>query len=479
MTVLNVLDYGATGDGLVANEAPYIQSALDVAAGTGGTVYVPAGVYLLQAALEIGDDTLLCCDPGVVIRRNANSMNLLMNADRSVALYGGNHDIAVVGGLWDMNRAAYPTSGNGMIFGHCDRVTVEGATITGVHDDHHIEFNAVRCGRITGCVFTDFSRTRASEAVQLDLMKGVAQYPYGNAYDNTPCDDVLIEGCRFAGHLTRGIGTHSSTAGFYHTSIRIIGNHFEDLTGEPVLGLQWEHVVVMGNVAAVTGAAVYTNCVNVVAIGNVGIADTVGGPPPSIPNGTAAGDVLTWDAVSSAYVPRQPSAAPSGSVAFPVAGYTGAGASTEQMVSRKVYAKRITLASPALIASIGAYVQSDGVDHVGGLVAALYSDVAGAPGKILAASPMCSVDLLLQSAAGTQTPTPRWLDRAIGVTVPAGDYWIAVMDAGTSSQRTVIRKDSGGSDRTYTSGGNWAADWNRYTPTTTTDRYCIRASLAA
>jgi hypothetical protein len=48
----NVLDYGATGDGTVANEQPFIQAAIDAAfAAGGGVVRVPAGTYRTTAQI--------------------------------------------------------------------------------------------------------------------------------------------------------------------------------------------------------------------------------------------------------------------------------------------------------------------------------------------------------------------------------------------------------------------------------------------
>ena len=42
----NVLDYGATGDG-VTDDATGIQAAITAAAVAGGAVYLPSGVYLM------------------------------------------------------------------------------------------------------------------------------------------------------------------------------------------------------------------------------------------------------------------------------------------------------------------------------------------------------------------------------------------------------------------------------------------------
>ena len=52
---------GVVGDG-VADDAPAIQAAIDVAAGRGGTVYLPAGRYRLAAALRARSGVTLAGD---------------------------------------------------------------------------------------------------------------------------------------------------------------------------------------------------------------------------------------------------------------------------------------------------------------------------------------------------------------------------------------------------------------------------------
>src|SRR5262245_37633068 len=64
-TVLNVSEFGAVGDG-VADDGPAFQSALDALADAGGgTLFVPAGLYLINtpvikdfAALNDGSITI-------------------------------------------------------------------------------------------------------------------------------------------------------------------------------------------------------------------------------------------------------------------------------------------------------------------------------------------------------------------------------------------------------------------------------------
>lgn len=152
-------------------------------------------------------------------------------------------------------------------------------------------------------------------------------------------------------------------------------------------------------------------------------------------------------------------------------GYNTAGGTTETMTSKKVYAKKITVSSAGLLVSVGAYVKDDGADHVGALHVALFEDNAGTPRKILAYNFPAGTSLLPETAASTTAA--RWIEIPLAAPVAATDYWIAVMDSSTSP--LVIHKDASGSDRTYTSGGAWIADWGFYSPTTTTDKYSIRA----
>ena len=154
------------------------------------------------------------------------------------------------------------------------------------------------------------------------------------------------------------------------------------------------------------------------------------------------------------------------------AGYNTAGGTDETMTQYRVYTKKITLASAAWITSIGAHLKTNGT-NVGSVSTALYLDTAGDPSQILAYSGVTATDVYPQDSGGT---TYRWLHRAMSYYATAGDYWLAVMDT-SAAGRLVIAKDGSGSDRYYTSGGAWFADWTFYAPTTTTDRYSIRASL--
>ena len=73
--VVNVKDKGAKGDGKTDDTAS-IQAAIDAVAGTGGTVLVPDGVYLIDATakprLSLKDDMTLKLADGATLKAIPN-----------------------------------------------------------------------------------------------------------------------------------------------------------------------------------------------------------------------------------------------------------------------------------------------------------------------------------------------------------------------------------------------------------------------
>ncbi|MBQ8332778.1 MAG: endopolygalacturonase [Clostridia bacterium] len=99
---VNVKHLGAAGDG-IADDAPAIQSALDMAE-NGGKVYIPAGNYRIGRTLYIGDGTTIWAEPDArlfVCEKTPKKRGDFLLSNRDPA--GGNRDISVIGGTWDGN----------------------------------------------------------------------------------------------------------------------------------------------------------------------------------------------------------------------------------------------------------------------------------------------------------------------------------------------------------------------------------------
>ena len=235
---------------------PAIQALLDSAnTAGGGEVYIPAGTYLVSQVLEIGSDTHLRLNQGATIKRGSNTINaLLINKhDGTTGGYGQARNIRVSGGVWDGNGSVHTSNITIISFGHAENVVVEDTVVTNtVGTWHLIEFNAVRGGRISRCEFSH-SLTGTTEYVQLDLAINSGAFPWFGPWDNTPCQDIVIEGCYFHDGLSAGvsaIGSHSATAGYPHSQINIHGNTFRGQFEKAIKPYDWTDLTISGNTIA-------------------------------------------------------------------------------------------------------------------------------------------------------------------------------------------------------------------------------------
>lgn len=111
-------------------------------------------------------------------------------------------------------------------------------------------------------------------------------------------------------------------------------------------------------------------------------------------------------------------------------------------------------------------------DQVSDWIAYILTDVAGAPGIVIAAS-RAGGTLLDSASGGAGDGVSRTLQIPLAGKLTPGTYWIGLMQVSTASS-VQITYDTGGSDRKATAGGVWAWDWGWYTPTTTSNEYGFR-----
>lgn len=256
--VYDVKQLGAAGDG-VADDAPVIQSALNAARDAGGgLVLIPPGTYKLATLpLRIYRKTHLRALPGAVLQRGvAGTMLLNGDAGQSFGAYSGHGDLTIEGGVWDCKATTFTASAMCMSIGHAENVVIRDLTIKDVSGYHGIEINSTRHAVIRNCRglgYYDPGGRDFSEFIQPDLAKGSAYFGGFGPYDDTPCVDILIEGCVTGPSGTagttawpRGIGSHSASPSKTHKGIRVRDCRFEDCSQFAIGAYTWEGAVFSG-----------------------------------------------------------------------------------------------------------------------------------------------------------------------------------------------------------------------------------------
>jgi parallel beta-helix repeat protein len=224
---INVKDspYSAKGDGST-NDTAAIQRAITAKAGTGGTVFVPAGTYMISAttSLSMGSNMTLSLDPGAVLQAIPNSSGtyriLNIVGVSSVRVTGG----ALVG---DRNTRSSSCGDSGVaiqVNGSSD-VTVDGTAVRdtcgdGVYltgSNRNVTFSNMtlgNCGRngfgiVQGTGITVQGCT-ISGTNGLDPQLGVDVEPN----PGQTVSGLLVDRCTVTGNAGGGIGLGPSTSNY-------------------------------------------------------------------------------------------------------------------------------------------------------------------------------------------------------------------------------------------------------------------------
>ena len=154
-------------------------------------------------------------------------------------------------------------------------------------------------------------------------------------------------------------------------------------------------------------------------------------------------------------------------------GYNTVGASYEAATAGRVFAKKVTLANPALLTDIEVYIKITADVDAGQWFAFLWDDNgSGTAPKHLLLSMGVSRNLVLEeTSAGPRDP--RWFGIPVGRWLTAGDWWIGWQLFDTDLN---IAYDTGGSDPYMVPTNPQIGDWGLWTPTNSTRTYSVRAN---
>lgn len=192
-----------------------------------------------------------------------------------------------------------------------------------------------------------------------------------------------------------------------------------------------------------------------------------------LPVGTD-GQVLTADAASTLGIKW--GAAAAGGITHAYVGYNTIGGSSEAIVNRRQYMKKITLAADCLMPSIGVYLKQNNTSTSVSVNAGLLTDSGGSPSLLIAHDTADGNETNFLATSGS-AGAARWFHVPIGVWCTAGDYWIAVQMSMANANDYFIYYDGSGGDRYFTNNGdNRMTDSGWTTVTTSSNKYSIRAS---
>jgi hypothetical protein len=166
----------------------------------------------------------------------------------------------------------------------------------------------------------------------------------------------------------------------------------------------------------------------------------------------------------------------SGGMTHTYYGKNAVGASLQALTDKVWCIKKITLASAGYLGSISAYIKDSASGGVVSFGVGLWADNSNDVGLQIGGMTSPTLSLLPEGPASTSSQ--RWYHRPVDAYLTAGDYWIGVAQLDHSGGEAIsLAYDTGGSDKTITSGGLWIPDGGFYSRTTTTRDHSIRASV--
>lgn len=247
---VNVKEYGAIGDGLT----PEYEAFRQACSGGNKTVYVPAGEYRINHYIQLEANTVIEMHPDAVLVNESNIEYVFLNGEYGnggfSSAYIGPGNITIRGGVFDGRiKVAQFRSSCFVGISHAENVLIENCTFRNGYSSHLVEINSSRNVTIRNCTFDTLNPAGLDnrEFINIDYSFGTG-YPAHGSYDGTVCSNVTIENCSFNGG-SDGVGTHSPpTNGGQHTNIRVLNNHFTNMSVYPITPRYWKDSIISGNV---------------------------------------------------------------------------------------------------------------------------------------------------------------------------------------------------------------------------------------
>ncbi|WJE54330.1 BppU family phage baseplate upper protein [Bacillus cereus] len=257
--VVNVLTFGAKGDG-VTDDTIAIQRALDLAKTlTSVEVIIPNGTYRITNYLIVYKNTNIKMQKKTILFRGHGG-GFFKNGKTGDLYtgYDGNGNITIEGGLLDGNVTAFNYGFNHTGWCRGRNLTFRDITFKDVINAHFFDINACDGVLIENCRFLGYKditpdQSRGfAEAIQISNHTQLGYSDFG-VWDGTPSKNVTVRNCYFGssgtatmGPVATGVGNHGAVYGVYNENIKVLNCLFEGMTFAGVRPMKYNDVVIDG-----------------------------------------------------------------------------------------------------------------------------------------------------------------------------------------------------------------------------------------
>src|SRR4249919_54030 len=289
-TLLNAQAFCAVGDG-VHDDTSALQAAINALPSTGGTVFIPAGTYLVDAVRSVQLRSLmhLQMDPAAKLVAKTTSSD-----SYNVLLADVLHDVEISGGQIvgerDSHIGTIGEGGHGIRIRGCQRVTIrdiicskgwgDGITVgprpnfgkTFTYSADVVLANVVCTGnRRNGVSIGDVNGMKVydsefSNTTETKHQCGIDVEPSPDIDGSGRCDDVHIENCNLAGNAAYGINIWKNTYNIVLTKCMIQNNRTCGMVTRGLNGATFSDNTICNNMS--TGMFIQIDSKNVVISGN-------------------------------------------------------------------------------------------------------------------------------------------------------------------------------------------------------------------